>query len=77
MVRKKKLSPSGTKGNDGEYHNAHLSLNEDELQAAGFEIGEEVFVRVREDMILIQKAENWPNRDKIVVSRKEKKSDND
>lgn len=77
MVRKKKLSPSGTKGSDGEYHNAHLSLNEDELLAAGFEIGEEVFVRVREDMILIQKAENWPDRDKIVVNREEKRSGND
>ncbi len=69
MVRKKKLSPSGNVGKDGEYHNAHLSLNEDELHAAGFEIGDEVYVRVRENMIIIQKAENWPDRERLVVNR--------
>ncbi len=70
MVRKKKLSPSGRKGEDGKYHNAHLSLNEDELQAAGFKIGDEVFVRVRENMIIIQKAENWPERGGIEIKRR-------
>ncbi len=71
MVRKKTLSPSGAKGKDGEYHNAHISLNEDELCAAGFKIGEEVFVRVRENMIIIQKAENWPDRERLIVERKD------
>lgn len=56
MVRKKKLSPSGTKDTDGQYHNAHLNLHEDELTVAGMSIGDEVFVRVREDKIIIQKA---------------------
>jgi len=56
MVRKKKLSPSGAKGEDGEYHNAHVNL-EDELSVAGLGIGDEVFVRVREDKIIIQKAD--------------------
>lgn len=69
MVRKKKLSPSGAKGEDGKYHNAHLSLNEDELKAAGFEIGDEVFVRVRENMLIIQRAEDWPKREKVTVER--------
>lgn len=67
MVRKKKLSPSGTKGNDGKFHNAHLSLNEDELEAAGLEVGDEVFVRVRKDTIVIQKAGKWPNRKTVKV----------
>jgi len=58
MVRKKKLSPSGAKGEDGEYHNVHLNLHEDELTVAGLEIGDDVFVRVREDKIIIQKAED-------------------
>ena len=70
MVRKKRLSPSGAKGSDGQYHNAHVSLNEDELSAAGFRIGDEIFVRVRENMIILQKAENWPDRDPLVVERK-------
>lgn len=69
MVRKKTLSPSGTKGEDGKCHNAHVSLNEDELEAAGLKIGDEVYVRVREDMILIQKAEGWPERERITVKR--------
>ncbi|KXB08160.1 hypothetical protein AKJ58_00735 [candidate division MSBL1 archaeon SCGC-AAA385D11] len=69
MVRKKKLSPSGVKGEDGKYHNAHVSLNEDELNAAGLKIGDEVFIRVREDMIIIQKAEEWPERKPIFVER--------
>lgn len=69
MVRKKKLSGSGAKGEDGKYHNAHLSLNEDELRAAGFEIGDEVFVRVRENMLIIQKAEDWPNRERVKIER--------
>ncbi len=70
MVRKKKLNPSGSKGQDGKFHNAHLSLNEDELQAAGLEIGDEVLVRVREDLIIIQKAGKWPNRKSVNVESK-------
>jgi len=57
MVRKKKLSPSGAKGADGKYHNVHLNLHEDELAVAGMDIGDEVFVRVREDKIIIQHAD--------------------
>ena len=57
MVRKKKLSPSGAKDADGEYRNVHLNLHEDELEVAGMEIGDEVFVRVRDEMIIIQKAD--------------------
>jgi hypothetical protein len=57
MVRKKKLSPSGAKGEDGEYHNAHVNLHEDELAVAGLDIGDDVFVRVRDEKIIIQKAD--------------------
>jgi len=57
MVRKKKLSPSGAKGDDGDYHNAHINLHEDELAVAGMQIGDEVLVRVREDKIIIQRAD--------------------
>jgi hypothetical protein len=57
MVRKKKLSPSGAKDEQGQYHNVHLNLHEDELAVAGMDIGDEVFVRVREDKIIIQKAD--------------------
>ena len=57
MVRKKKLSPSGAKDEDGEYHNVHVNLHEDELAVAGMEIGDEVFVRVRDGKIIIQKAD--------------------
>jgi formylmethanofuran dehydrogenase subunit D len=57
MVRKKKLSPSGAKGEDGEYHNVHVNLHEDELAVAGMDIGDEVFVRVRDGKIIIQKAD--------------------
>ncbi|MFC6796638.1 MULTISPECIES: hypothetical protein [unclassified Haladaptatus] len=57
MVRKKKLSPSGAKDENGEYHNVHLNLHEDELKVAGMDIGDEVFVRVREGKIIIQKAD--------------------
>ncbi|OKY77776.1 MAG: SymE toxin family protein [Candidatus Methanohalarchaeum thermophilum] len=55
MVRKKKLTPSGMKDEEGNYRNAHVNIHKDELQAAGFEIGDEVLVRVREGMIIIQK----------------------
>ncbi len=55
MVRKKKLSPSGIKDKEGNYNNAHINLHKDELEAAGFEIGDEVLVRVRNGMIVIQK----------------------
>lgn len=57
MVRKKKLSPSGSKDRNGSYHNAHLSLHEDELSVAGLDIGDEVVVRVYEDSITVQKVD--------------------
>ncbi|WP_348613602.1 hypothetical protein [Halobaculum rarum] len=57
MVRKKTLSPSGAKDENGEYHNVHVNLHEDELAVAGMEIGDEVFVRVRDGKIIIQKAD--------------------
>lgn len=57
MVRKKKLSPSGAKDDQGRYHNVHLNLHEDELAVAGMDIGDEVFVRVRDGKIIIQKAD--------------------
>ena len=57
MVRRKTLSPSGAKDANGEYHNAYLNLHEDELTVAGLDIGGEVFVHVRENRIIIQKAE--------------------
>ena len=60
MVRKKKLSPSGAKDDEGEYHNVHVNLHEDELAVAGMEIGDEVFVRVRDGKIIIQKADSSP-----------------
>ncbi len=34
-----------------------MNLHEDELAVAGLQIGDEVFVRVREDKIIIQKAD--------------------
>ena len=61
MVRKKTLSPSGAKDEDGEYHNVHLNLHEDEPAVAGMEIGDEVFVRVRDGKIIIQRAESDPD----------------
>ena len=57
MVRKKKLSPSGARDEHGEYHNVHINLHEDELEVAGMYIGDEVFVRVRDGKIIIQKAD--------------------
>jgi hypothetical protein len=57
MVRKKTLSPSGAKDENGEYHNVHLNLHKDELTVAGMAIGDEVFVRVRGDEIVIKKAD--------------------
>jgi len=57
MVRKKKLSPSGATDEDGEYHNAHINLHEDELDVAGMALGDHVFVRVREGRIIIQRGE--------------------
>ena len=57
MVRKKTLSPSGAKDEDGNYHNVHLNLHEDELEVAGMDIVDEVFVRVRDGKIIIQKAD--------------------
>lgn len=57
MVRRKTLSPSGTTDEHGDYHNVHLNLHEDELTVAGLAIGDEVFVHVRENRIIIQKAD--------------------
>ncbi len=57
MVRRKTLSPCGPRDEDG-YSNAHLNLHEDELTVAGMEIGEEVFVSVREEGILIRRADD-------------------
>lgn len=57
MVRKKRLSPSGGKTDDSEYRNVHINLHLDELRVAGMEIGEDVYVRVREGMLVIQKAD--------------------
>jgi hypothetical protein len=57
MVRKKKLSPSGAKDENGQYHNAHLNLHEDELSVAGMNLGDNVFVRVRDEKIIIQKSD--------------------
>lgn len=57
MVRRKTLSPSGAKDGHGDYHNVHVNLHEDELTVAGLDIGEEVFVHVRENRIIIQKAD--------------------
>jgi len=39
----------------------------DELEAAGLEVGDEVFVRVRQDTIVIQKAGKWPDRKTVKV----------
>jgi len=49
------LSPIGAKDEDGNYHNAHVNLHQDELDAAGLEIGDEVYVRVRSGKIIIEK----------------------
>lgn len=57
MVRKKKLSPSGARDADGDHNNAHLNLHKDELVVPGLNIGEEVFVMVREGKIVIQPAD--------------------
>lgn len=56
MVRRKTLSPTGTKDGDGEYRNVTINLHADELTVAGMDVGEEVFVRVRDNKIIIQKA---------------------
>jgi hypothetical protein len=57
MVRRKRLSPSGNKDDDSEYRNAHINLHMDELRVAGMEIGEDVYVRVRDGMLIIQKSD--------------------
>jgi hypothetical protein len=57
MVRKEKLGPSGGKDDRGEYHNVHVDLHEGELTVAGMDVGGDVFVRVREDEIIIQRAD--------------------
>ena len=55
MLWSKKLSPSGAKDSHDEHHNVHLNLHEDELTVAGMDIGDEVYVRVRDGAIIIQK----------------------
>ena len=58
MVRKEKLSPSGAKDDRGEYHSVHL--NEGELAVAGIDIGDGVFVWVREDEVISERADrDW------------------
>lgn len=57
MVRKKKLSPSGARDKNGDHSNAHLNLHEDELAVAGLDIGDDVFVMVRDEKIVIQPAD--------------------
>ncbi len=57
MVRKKTLSPSGGRNEEGDYSNAHINIHSDELEVAGLDIGDEVFVRVRDGKIIMQKAE--------------------
>jgi len=57
MVRRKTLSPCGPRDEDG-YSNAHVNLHEDELTVAGMEIGEKVFVSVREEGIVIRRADD-------------------
>ena len=57
MVRKKRPSPSRPKDDSGECHNVHVNLHEDELDVAGLDIGDEVFIRVRDGKIIIQKAD--------------------
>jgi hypothetical protein len=54
MVRRKTLSPSGSTDDNGEYRNAHINLHQDELTVAGFDIGDEVYVRTEDDAIVIQ-----------------------
>ncbi|MFB6126709.1 MAG: hypothetical protein ABEJ79_05360 [Halolamina sp.] len=58
MVRKKTLSPSGATDDEGEYSNVHVNLHEDELAVAGMNIGDEVFVRVRDGKIIIQRTDD-------------------
>ena len=56
----KKLSPSRAKDDHGEYHNVHINLHEDELAVAGIDIGDVVFVRVREDEVISKRADrDW------------------
>jgi alanine-alpha-ketoisovalerate/valine-pyruvate aminotransferase len=57
MVRRKKLNPSGGKDSNGNYRNTHLHLHIDEIGVAGMSIGDEVFVQVRDDEIVIRKAD--------------------
>jgi len=55
MVRKKTLSPSGGQDEEtGEYRNATVNINEDELKFADVEIGDEVYVRVVDGRIIIE-----------------------
>lgn len=55
MVRKKKVSGSGAKNDDGSYNNGRVNLNKDELEFAGIEIGDHVHVYAEEDRIIIKR----------------------
>jgi hypothetical protein len=57
-VCKKKLSPCGAKDNDGNYHNAHVNLHEDELTVAGINIGERVLSQGRDKRITIEQIDD-------------------
>jgi hypothetical protein len=57
MVRRKTLSPCGSRDENDRYRNAHVSIHEDELTVAGMDIGEEVFVRVRDERIVVERAD--------------------
>lgn len=56
MVRRKTLSPTGATDDDGQYRNVTINLHADELTVAGMAVGDEVFVRVRDNKIVIQPA---------------------
>ncbi|SDM59711.1 hypothetical protein SAMN04487949_2204 [Halogranum gelatinilyticum] len=58
MVRRKTLSPTGATDDDGQYRNVTINLHVDELTVAGMDVGDEVFVRVRDNRIVIQPATN-------------------
>ncbi|ERH08598.1 MAG: hypothetical protein J07HX64_00344 [halophilic archaeon J07HX64] len=57
MVGTEKLGPGGTKTEHGERHSAYVNLHENELTVAGVDVGDEMFARVREDRIIVQRAD--------------------
>jgi len=46
MVRQKTLTACGPRDGDGHHNNAHISLNREEFEAVGLDVGDEVQVRV-------------------------------